>query len=80
VDSYDAVHFDLADGTALTIERDHIRRVYDELWRLSKTPGAVSTAALLLDGAGRHSRYGYRIDLNGVQSAALRSAMGHSRD
>lgn len=78
--SSDSVYFDLADGTALTVERDDIRRVYDELWRLSKVPGAVSTAALLLDGAGRHSRHRYRIDLNRVQSAALRSAIDHFQD
>ena len=79
MDSHDSVYFDLADGTGLTVERAHIRRVYDELWSLSNTPGAVSTAALLLDGAGRYG-HGRRIDLNRLQSAALRSAIDHFKD
>lgn len=80
MDSHDSVYFDLADGTAVTVERDHIRRVYDELWRLSNTPGAVSTAALLLDGAAWHHGHRHRIDLNRLQSAALRSAIDHFKD
>ena len=53
MDSSDSVHFDFADGTSVAVESSDYRRVYDELWTLSKKmPGAISTAGLLLD-AGR---------------------------
>jgi len=44
------------------------------LWKLSSVPGAVSTAALLL-GATRRPGYPHGVELDAVQSAALRSAI-----
>lgn len=76
MDSSESVHFDLADGTGLTVEHGDIRSVYDELWRLSNVPGAISTAALLLS-ATRHPGYTQRVELNVAQSAVLRSAIDH---
>jgi hypothetical protein len=78
MDSSESVHFDLADGTSVAVESSDYRRVYDELWRLSPAPGAVSTAGLLLD-ATRHPGYPHAVDLSKAQSAALRSAVDHSK-
>lgn len=75
--SSESVHFDLADGSSVAVESSDYRRVYDELWRLSSVPGAVSTAALLLD-ATRHPSYPHGVDLDAAQSAALRSAIARS--
>jgi hypothetical protein len=76
----ESVHFGLADGTTVAVESRDYRRVYDELWILSrKMPGAVSTAGLLLNAA-RHPSYPRDVDLNGVQSAALRRAINRSEE
>jgi hypothetical protein len=75
MDSSESVHFDLADGTSVAVESSDVRRVYEGLWKLSSIPGAVSTAALLLDGAGRHPHHRHRVNLNSLQSAALRRAL-----
>jgi hypothetical protein len=64
----------------VTVEADDLRSVYEELWALSDLPGAISTAALLRDEAGRHPHYRHPIDLNGAQSAALRRALDHFAD
>jgi hypothetical protein len=47
-----SVRLKLVDGTTVIVERDDLRRVYEGLWTLSNAPGAVSTAALLLDEGG----------------------------
>ena len=73
MDSSESVRFDLADGTSVAVESNDLRRVYEDLWKLSSVPGVVSTAALLLDGACRHPRH--RVNLNSLQSAALRRAL-----
>ena len=52
MDSTESVHFDFADGTSVAVESSDYRRVYDELWTLSKVPGAISTAGLLLTRPG----------------------------
>jgi len=76
----ESVQFGLADGTTVAVESRDYRRVYDELWILSrKMPGAVSTAGLLLNAA-RHPSYPRDVDLNGVQSAALRRAINRSEE
>jgi len=76
----ESVQFGLADGTTVAVESRDYRRVYDELWTLSrKMPGAVSTAGLLLNAA-RHPSYPRDVDLNGVQSAALRRAINRSEE
>ena len=78
MDSSESVNFDLADGTTVAVESSDYRRVYDELWMLSKVPGAVSTAGLLLHAA-RHPSYPHGVDLNEAQSAALRRAINRSK-
>ena len=78
MDTTESVHFDLADGTNVDVESNDFRRVYEDLWKLSGVPGAVSTAALLLDEAGRHRHSRHRINLNTQQSAALRQALDES--
>lgn len=75
MDSFESVYFDLTDGTSLAVESNDLRRVYEDLWKLSSVPGAVSTAALLLHEAGRHPRHRHRVTLNSLQSAALRRAL-----
>jgi hypothetical protein len=72
--SFESVHFNLADGTSVAVESSDYRRVYNELWTLSKMPGAISAATLFLD-ATWHPSYRQRVELNAVQSTALRSAM-----
>ena len=78
MDSYDSVQFDLADGTSVAVESSDYRRVYEGLWKLSDVPGAISTATLLL-GATRRPGYPHGVDLDAAQSAALRSAIHHSK-
>jgi hypothetical protein len=78
MDSSESVHFDFADGTTVTVECSDYRRVYDELWMLSKTPGAISTAGLLLNAA-RHPGYPHAVDLSEAQSAVLRRAIADSK-
>jgi len=75
----ESVHFGLDDGTTVAVESRNYRRVYDELWTLSKEiPGAISTAGLLVY-AGRHPGYPRAVDLSEAQSAALRRAMDDSK-
>ena len=78
MDSTESVHFDFADGPSVAVESSDYRRVYDELWTLSKIPGAISTAGLLLD-ATRRPGYPHAVDLSEAQSAALRRAIDDSR-
>lgn len=79
MDSSESVRFDLADGTRVVVESGDVRRVYEDLWKLSNFPGAVSTAELLLDAAGQQPYNRRRIGLTGPQSTALRSAMNRSK-
>ena len=75
MNSSESVHFDFADGTSVAVESSDYRRVYDELWTLSKKiPGAISTAGLLLN-ATQHPGYPHAVDLSEAQSAALRRAI-----
>ena len=78
MDSFESVHFDLADGTSVAVESSDYRRVYEGLWKLSSVPGAVSTATLLL-GATRRRGYPRGVELDAVQSAALKSAISRSK-
>jgi hypothetical protein len=75
MDSSASVQFDLADGTSIAVESSDLRRVYEELWTLSGVPGAISTAALLFDEATRQPRYRHHVELNSLQSAALKRAL-----
>lgn len=78
MDSFESVHFDLADGTSVAVESCDYRRVYEGLWKLSSMPGAISAATLLL-GATRRPGYPRAVELDAVQSAALESAIGRSK-
>ena len=69
------VQFDLADGTAVTVEGDDLHHLYEELWALADLPGAVSAAALLIHEAERHPQYRQSVSLNGPQTAAFRRAL-----
>jgi hypothetical protein len=42
----DSVRFALDDGEMLNAD---LRRIYDSLWEISDEPGAVSTAAIVVD-------------------------------
>ncbi len=75
----EAVHFDFADGTTVAVESSDFRRVYEELWTLSKEiSGAISTAGLLLN-ATQHPGCPHTVDLSEAQSAALRRAIDDSK-
>lgn len=78
MDSFESVHFDLADGTSVAVESRDFRRVYEGLWKLSSMPGAISAATLLL-GATRRPGYPRTVELDAVQSAALESAISRSK-
>jgi hypothetical protein len=70
-----SVRFASADGETLIVAEKDLRRIYELLWELAGEPGAVSTAALLMD-ASRQSEFARRtIALTAAQSAALAKAM-----
>jgi hypothetical protein len=77
MDSVESIQFDLADGTSVAVESRDYRRVYEGLWKLSGMPGAISAARLLL-GATRRPGYPRAVELDAVQSAALKSAISRS--
>jgi len=71
----------LDDGDALVVPAEDLRRVYDLLWEFAPEPGAVSTAALLIDAWRQADEYGRgKIELNPVQSAVLRKAWARLND
>ena len=70
-----SARFTLADGEKLIVPDRDLRRIYDLLWELAAEPGAVSTAALLMD-VSRRSEFAHApITLTASQSAALGDAM-----
>jgi hypothetical protein len=75
-----SVTFELADGTTVIVERNDLRGVYEALWDLSRVPGAISTAALLLDEAGRPRNSRPPVNLNQSQSDVLRRALDDFAD
>jgi hypothetical protein len=75
-----SVQFKLTDGTTVIVEREDLRQVYEELWLLSHLQGAISTAALLIDEAGRRPRLREPVNLNTAQSTALTRAIDHGAD
>jgi hypothetical protein len=78
MDSSESVLFDLADGTSVAVKSSDYRHVYEGLWKLSSVPGAISTATLLL-GATRRPGYPRGVELDAVQSTALRNAISPSK-
>ena len=76
----DAVEFRLDDGTALLVAVADLRPIYEALWDLSSMPGAISTAALLMDEGHKLARYRYPVELNRPQSDVLRQAVARFAD
>jgi hypothetical protein len=70
-----SVSFTLDDGETLLVPDQDLRRVYETLWDLSAQPGAVSTAALLLEASRIQEFMRGRIELTTPQSAVLRKAV-----
>jgi hypothetical protein len=68
------VSFTLDDGDTLPVRDENLRRVYETLWELAKEPGAVSTAALLMDARRLDPFVRKPISLTAPQSAVLRKA------
>jgi hypothetical protein len=69
------VRFTLADGEMLSVPETDLQHVYELLWQLALTPGAISLAAVIRGVSRPEVRYGAPIDLTAQQSAALRKAM-----
>ncbi len=68
----DAVEFRLDDGARFLVAVADLRPIYEALWDLSDVPGAISTAALLMDEGSKLARYRYPIELNRPQSNVFR--------
>jgi len=69
------VHFTLDDGARLLVPADELRTIYDLLWDLAPEPGAISTAAVLLEAARARSGRRPSVELTDTQSTALRRAV-----
>jgi len=75
-----SVSFTLDDGGTLEVPDADLRGIYDLLWELAKEPGAVSTAALLMD-AWRLRPFTRRpIALTTPQSSVIRKAVARLHD
>jgi hypothetical protein len=72
--AWEPVHFVLADGDSLIVSGDDVLRVYEVLLELCAQPGALSTAALLID-ASREPDTRRAIGLTSYQSTILREAV-----
>ena len=67
------VRLTLHDGELLTIAASDVSRVYENLWRLAPTPGAVTLAGVLVaESRGKTLR---AVDLTEAQSAVIREAI-----
>jgi hypothetical protein len=66
------VRLTLHDGETLTIADEAVWGVYENLWRLSDKPGAITVAGALI-AASRQSLPA--LDLDGPQSAVIREAI-----
>lgn len=69
------VTFALDDGELLSLPDEDLRPLYDALWDIAREPGAVSTAALIMDARRRRPFAKNPIELTTAQSAVLRKAM-----
>lgn len=70
-----AVVFLLTDGTSLLVPDGDVRALFDALWGLADLPGAVSTAALLIEQARKLDVYRHPVMLNLTQERALKQAV-----
>lgn len=69
------VRFTLDDGEALTVPDEGLRRIYDSLWEISQEPGAVSTAALVIDESPLSPYVSRPVALTAAQRAVFRKAL-----
>jgi hypothetical protein len=74
----DVVEFRLCDGTYLVIPRADFMGVYEALWGLSAERGAISTAALLMEGARKSARHRHSVELTIAQGDVLKQAVARS--
>jgi hypothetical protein len=74
----DVVEFGLPDGTSLKIPDSDLQRVYEALWDLAGTPGAIATAAMLIDEEHRPMPYRHPVELNDREADALKQAVVRS--
>jgi hypothetical protein len=70
-----SVRFTLDDGETLIVPDDELRQIYDTLWERSREPGAVSTAALLIEASRLREALRPKIELTTSPSNALRQAV-----
>jgi hypothetical protein len=70
-----SVTFTLDDGETLSVPDEALRPIYDTLWDLAREPGAVSTAALIMDARRLRPFARNPTELTTPQSAVLRKAM-----
>jgi hypothetical protein len=75
-----AVQFRLDDGTTLFVAVADLRPIYEALWDRANVPGAISTAALLMDEGHKLARYRDPVELNRPQSDVLRQAVAGLTD
>ena len=69
------VRFTLHDGEMLTVPEADLQPVYEQLWQIATTPGAISLAAVIRGVSRPEVRHGAPIDLTAQQSAALCEAV-----
>jgi hypothetical protein len=70
-----SVRFTLDDGETMIVPDHELRPLYESLWEISREPGAISTAALVMD-ASRMSDYARSaVELTTPQSVVLRKAV-----
>jgi hypothetical protein len=70
-----SVRFTLDDGETLVIAHENVDRIYDLLWGLAHEPGAVFTAALLIEASRTSELARMAPKLTPTQSAVLREAV-----
>jgi hypothetical protein len=70
-----SVSFTLADGKTLIVAEQDLKRIYNLLWELAAEPGAVSTAALVMDVSRQSAFARLPVTLTAPQSAALGKAV-----
>jgi hypothetical protein len=70
-----SVSFTLDDGDMLRVPDEDLRQIYESLWKISHEPGAVSTAALVMDVSRLHPYARVPVALTAPQTAVLRKAV-----
>jgi hypothetical protein len=74
------IHLVAADGASFVLSREDAARLYDELWKLAGTRGAVSAASKLLHAskvsAAEQELIAAQQQLTPSESNAVREAIG----